>query len=249
MRRRHEGPSGSQSEQQDMEGMSGATGSSSEVPGSAGGGMEDAGGTRYQQPGYEPSSVPSQATTSYGRGTAPAPSGEYGRSGYGRATPSRHGSALAILAGTLAFLEGLAFVIRSGFYPVAPGYAYRWTLHGWGWVLLILGALLIAGGVSHLLGIKGSRYFTAVIAVVTAVVAFITLVYSIIWGIIVLAVCAFAAHALLSHRGTEERYPAGQGTMGYGAGDETRGTMSQGEESGSRGRHSHRVLAGRGPVP
>jgi hypothetical protein len=250
MRRRQEGPSGSQSEPEDMGRMSGATGSSSEVPGSTGGamgpsgtGMQDTGGTTHQQPGAR-----TPATTSYGRGTAPAPSGVYEKPGYGRPTPSRHGSALAILAGTLAFLEGLAFVIRSPFYPTAPGYAYRWTLHGWGWVLLILGALLIAGGVSHLLGIKGSRHFTAVIAVVTAVVAFITLIYSIIWGIIVLAVSAFAAHSLLSHRGTEERYAADQGGMGYGAGGESYGGMGQGEEAASRGRHSHRVLAtGRGP--
>jgi hypothetical protein len=231
MRRRHEGPR-SQAEPQDMDRVTGATGSDDDQPGSGratgatGTGMQDT-GTAYQ-PGAR-----TETAGGYGRGTAPAPPAEYRRPGYdGMPSHSRHGAALSILAGSLAFLEGLAFVIRSHFYRGLPGYAYRWTLHGWGWVLLILGVLLFAGGVSHLLGIKGSRHFAAIVAVITAVVAFITLFYSIVWGIVVLAACGFAAHSLLSDRGMRERDAAGPGSGSYGAG---------GEEAMRRGERSHRV--------
>jgi hypothetical protein len=194
MRRRQEGPEGSQPEPKETERVTGATGSGNDLPSSTVG------------------------ATGYGRGTAPAaPANDRRASYYGRPASSRHGSALSILAGSLAFLEGLAFIIRSHFYPGLAGYAYRWSLHGWGWVLLILGALLFAGGVSHLLGIKGSRHFAAVIAVITAVVAFITLFYSIIWGIVVLAASGFAAHSLLSDSGREDRGAAGTAGEGYGA--------------------------------
>ena len=205
MRRRPHGSAGSESEPQDTERV---TSSSSDLPRSGG--------------------TATGATTSYGQGTVPAPRADYRTSGYDRGpATSRHGSALSILAGSLAFLEGLAFVIRSHYYRGLPGYAYRWTIHGWGWVLLILGALLVAGGVSHLLGIKGSRHFTAAVAVITAVVAFITLFYSIIWGIVVLAACGFAAHSLLSDRGLERRNDAGTGPGGYGSRGESYQGMSE----------------------
>jgi hypothetical protein len=201
-----------------MERMAGSAGSAGEVPRSTGGmtgatstGTPDTGSTGYQQPGTR-----TQATAEYGE-----------------RAPSLRGAALSILAGALAFLEGLAYVIRSHYYHTLPGYAYRWTLHGWGWVLLILGAILFAAGVSNLLGIKGSRQFAAAMAVITAVVAFLTIFYSFVWGIVVVAACAFAAANLLSDRGTEERYPA---EMDYGAGGQGR----EREEAMSRGPGSHR---------
>jgi hypothetical protein len=228
MRRRQEGPAGSQPEARDM-GRAAASGSGNDLPGSTSSaadatsaGMQDT-GTPYQQSGAR-----TGTTGAYGQGTAVAPSADDRRSSYyGRSASSRHGAALSILAGSLAFLEGLAFVIRSHFYHGLPGYAYRWSLHGWGWVLLILGALLFAAGVCHFLEIKGSRHFAAAIAVITAVVAFITLFYSIVWGIVVLAACGFAAHSLLSDRRAEERDAAG--TAGsYGDGGESYRGMRRG---------------------
>jgi len=169
--------------------------------------MQDTG--TYQQQGY-------QQQPGYQEPARPA---DYGT--YGQRTPSRRGAALSILAGALAFLMGLAFVIRASFYHAAvAGYAYRWTVHGWGWVLLILGAILVAGGVSNLLGIKGSRQFTAAVAVITAVIAFINIFYSVVWSIVVVAACAFAAHDLLSGRGTDD----GGDAAGYG---DSYGGMSQ----------------------
>lgn len=216
MRRRDEDPSGSQPEQESMERMSGSTG---RTTGASSTGMQDTGA--YQQPGYQQS-----------RYQEPARPADYGTSGYGRLASTRRGASLSILAGALAFLMGLAFVIRAGFYHAGvAGYAYRWTLHGWGWVLLVLGAVLIAGGVSILLGIKGSRQVTAGIAVITAVIAFLTIFYSLVWSIVVVAACAFAVHDLLSGRGTDD----GADATGYGA---SYGGMSQREreEAGSHRR-------------
>jgi hypothetical protein len=247
MRRRH-GSQGSQPEQQDM-GATGASGSGNVQPSSTGS-STGATSSSMQDTSYQQTSTQQQTTGSYGQGTAPASQGGYRESpqaGYDTSgesrlsTISRHGGSLSVLAGTLAFLEGLAFVIRTSFYRGLPGYAYRWTLHGWGWTLLILGALLFAAGVSHLLGIKGSRHVAAALAVITAVVAFITIFYSIIWGIIVVAASGFAAHSLLSDR-SEERYQAG---YGYGAGGEGYQGMRQGDEAMmSQGQRSgsHRML-------
>lgn len=169
----------------------------------------------------------------------PARPADYSTYGYDRPKPSRSGAALSILAGALAFLEGLAFVIRASYYHTLPGYAYRWNLHGWGWVLLVLGALLFAGGVSNYLGIKGSRQFAAALAVITAVVAFLVIFYSVVWSIVVVVACAFAAYSLLNDRDMEERADS----MGYGAGAAA-SDMSRGGERESamgQGQRSHRM--------
>lgn len=250
MRRRQE-PSGSQPEPQDTERMAGSPGAGSDVQGSTGSttgatstGMQDTRGTTYQQQGTYQQGSGTQATTRQAQGQAPASSGQYGTSGDVREPMSRHGSALAILAGALAFLEGLAFVIRAHYYHTLPGYPYRWGLHGWGWTLLILGALLIGGGVAHLLKLPFSRHFAATVAILTAVVAFLTLFYSVVWGIIVIAACGFAAHSLLSRSGVEGRYPADTGNMGYGAPDQSyeyqgTGQGGTGQEAMSGGKRSH----------
>lgn len=233
MRRRQEGPGDNRPESQDMERDTGATGSGSYAQSSTGAtstGMPESGGT-YQQQGSQ------GGTTGYGRGTAPQ--GGYGTprgSGYyGQPPISRHGGGLAILAGSLAFLQGLAYVIRSHYFRFhVTGYAYSWNLHGWGWTLLILGALLFAGGVSTLLGLKGSREVAGAIAVILAVVAFITIFYSFIWGIAVLAASGFAASSLLMHR---EDYGVGAGGAGYGAA----GQGYQGEDvMAGQGQSTHR---------
>ncbi len=221
-----------------------------------GGSYQQQGGTYQQGATYQqPAGSYQQGGTYQQQGGQMEPYGrgqDYGTSGdYGRPTPSRHGAGLAILAGSLAFLEGLAFVIRGHYYRyTVAGYAYRWTLHGWGWVLLILGAILVAAGVSHLLGIKGSRHFAAAVAVITAVVAFLTIFYSVIWGILVLAVSAFAAHALLSQR-DDERYGAGGGSAGYGgsAGQQSYQGTSQRDEAMAGQGGSHRRMLGASCLP
>jgi len=236
--------------------MSGTPGSSGQVStGSTSGatstGMQNTGSTTYQQQGYPPQQgypqqqgyqqqvTGAQTRTDYGQGAAPARPAAYGGTDYGRERTSRHGAALSILAGALAFLEGLAFAIRSHSYVSGVGYVYRWHLNDWGWVLMILGALLIAAGVCHLLGIKGSRHFAAGVAVLTAVVAFLTLFYSVIWGIVVLAASGFAAHSLLSGRDME--HPAGTGPGAYDTGQNYGG---QNYGSGQGGTYEQPVSGG-----
>jgi amino acid transporter len=245
MRRRNDGPAGSQPESQDVERSSSATGSgtyTTSSSGATGSTMQEQGGT-YQQSGPPQQGGYQQSGARAGsQGTAPAPQGGYGTSGsgyYDRQPISRHGGGLAILAGSLAFLEGLAFVIRGHyFHYTVGGYAYSWNLHGWGWTLLILGAILFAGGVSTLLGLRGSREVAGGIAVILAVVAFITIFYSFIWGVVVLAASGFAASSLLMHRsdyvaGGRQVYPQqvypqqGYPPQGY-QGDDTMAGQGQG---------------------
>ncbi len=122
------------------------------------------------------------------------------------------GGVLSMLAGLLAFFAGLALVVRSSFYTSLPGYAYRWTIHGWGWTLLVLGVLLFAAGATYLLGMSFGRIAGAGLAVLTAIAGFLALAYSPIWGILIVALSVAAIWGLL------RRDPADYADGGYGAG-------------------------------
>jgi hypothetical protein len=107
------------------------------------------------------------------------------------------GGSMAILAGLLAFLGGLAVVVRPHFYHVGSAYAYAWTGRGWGIVLLVLGALLFAAGAAALLGIPAARPVGVGLAVLTGIAGFLWLVYSPVWGIVIVALSVFAIWGLL----------------------------------------------------
>jgi hypothetical protein len=135
-------------------------------------------------------------TASYERG--PAPSAEWRTAGQHRASSgTAMGGVLSVVAGLLAFLAGLAFVVRPRFYPTVTGYAYHWTGTGWGWVLLALGIALFAAGASVLLGITAARPVAAGLAVLTAIAGFMFLVYSPFTGIVLVALSVFAIWGLL----------------------------------------------------
>jgi hypothetical protein len=136
-------------------------------------------------------------TASYERG--PAPSAEWRTSGQGQRATSGNaiGGVLSVVAGLLAFLSGLAFVVRPRFYPTLAGYAYHWTGTGWGWVLLALGIVLFAAGASVLLGIAAARPVAAGLAVLTAIAGFMFLVYSPFTGVVLVALSVFAIWGLL----------------------------------------------------
>jgi hypothetical protein len=105
---------------------------------------------------------------------------------------------LLILNGIWGFLVGLSAIIRGGFFVVHNGYAYHWSIHGWGWLQLILGCVLFAAGVSVLLGMLWARIVGAVLAGFSAIASFMFIPYYPLWSIVVIAVDLFIVWALLS---------------------------------------------------
>jgi hypothetical protein len=171
-------------------------------------------------------------TTSYARGTGTSAS--YGQSRSGASAGAGGiglGGVISMVAGLLAFFTGLAAVVRQSFFTSLPGYAYRWNVHGWGWVLLVLGVLLFAAGAVHLLGMGFGKLAAVGLAVLTAVAGFLFLPYSPIWGTIVVALSALAIWACLrddssaraANSGAESGY--GESSMG-GTGSMSSGTTT-----------------------
>lgn len=128
------------------------------------------------------------------------------RSGAGAAAGSILAGVLMIIGGAIAFLNGLAMVIRGGsFYTNNPAYYYHWSTSGWGYITLVLGGLVFLTGVCVLLGMFWARAVGVLIVALSAIAHFLTIPYYPLWSIVMIAFDAFIIWALCAPR-RSDRY-------------------------------------------
>ena len=156
--------------------------------------------------GYETAAGSSPATAS---NTAPGARREgaaYPEAGYERGYGGGGGmseaggtilaATLMILSGLWGFFVGLTAIIKQSFFVSTPNYTYQFTVHGWGWVHLILGVVVFAAGVCVLLGQTWAKALGIVLAVFSGIANFLFLPYYPLWAIIVIAIDVFIVWAL-----------------------------------------------------
>ena len=144
--------------------------------------------------------------TGYEQAGGHAPAAEHApvaerRGGAGAFAGAVLAGVLMMLTGLYGFLAGLAMVLRAPFFVYHGGYLYVWSTHGWGWVELILGAVVFAAGACVLLGMVWARVVGVMLAVLSAVASFMVLPYYPIWSIIGIAVDLFIIWALVAYGG------------------------------------------------
>ncbi len=105
---------------------------------------------------------------------------------------------LMILSGLWSFFVGLTGVIKSSFFVTVPNYTFDFSIHGWGWTHLIIGAVVFAAGVCLLLGMMWARVVGIVLAVISGIANFLFLPYYPLWSIVVIALDVFIIWALAS---------------------------------------------------
>jgi len=109
-------------------------------------------------------------------------------------------AAFMMIGGLFDFFEGLAALIRGQFFVVLPNYAFSISVTGWGWLHLIMGALVFATGAALLTDHLWARIAGVVIASASAVMNFVMLPYYPLWGFLIIALDIFIVWALLSPR-------------------------------------------------
>lgn len=110
---------------------------------------------------------------------------------------------LMILSGLWSFFVGLVAIIKQGFYHPETNYTFQFTVHGWGWIHLILGIVVFAAGACVLLGQTWAKVVGIVLAVFSGIANFLFLPYYPLWSIIVIAIDVFIVWALatgIGHR-------------------------------------------------
>jgi hypothetical protein len=109
-------------------------------------------------------------------------------------------AAFMMVAGLFDFFSGLAALIRGSFFVTLPHYAFSISIHGWGWLHLIMGAVVFVVGAALLTDHLWARIAGVVIASLSAVMNFVLLPYQPLWAVIVIALDIFIVWALLSPR-------------------------------------------------
>jgi hypothetical protein len=116
-------------------------------------------------------------------------------------SPARAGgtllaAALMFFSGLVTFFYGIVELIQGAFFTSPVNYVFYFSPVGRGITELVFGALIVAAGVSLLLGMTWARIAGVVIAVISAVGNFVLLPYYPVWSVILIALNVFIIWAL-----------------------------------------------------
>ncbi|MGC0328671.1 hypothetical protein RKD23_001661 [Streptomyces sp. SAI-170] len=107
---------------------------------------------------------------------------------------------LMLCNGVLAVLQGIAAVADDDVYARIGSYVYELDLTGWGWIHIILGALVAATGAGLLKAAPWARFAGILFASLSLVAQFLFLPYAPVWAVIMMAIDVFVIWALASHQ-------------------------------------------------
>jgi hypothetical protein len=157
-------------------------------------------GAGTQAPGGTGSAA--EADTSYqGTGYLAVPGGDMtgAQSGF-----TVLAATLMILSGLWSFFVGLTAVLKQSFFVAQSNYTFQWSVHGWGWLHLVLGIVVLAAGASVLLGQTWAKALGIVLAVCSGLSYFLFLPYYPVWSIVMIGVDVFVIGALALSIGRHE---------------------------------------------
>jgi len=106
---------------------------------------------------------------------------------------------MMIILGVFGALEGLAAIVKSGFYHVPPNYYINLNAKGWGWIHLIIGIVIVLAGLSLFRGSTWARVVGIFLASVAAISNFLFIPFYPIWSLVIIAICVFVIWALAAH--------------------------------------------------
>ena len=106
---------------------------------------------------------------------------------------------MMIVLGIFGALEGLAAIVKSGFYHVPPNYYITVNAKGWGWIHLIIGIVVVLAGFALFSGAAWARVVGIIMAFVSAIANFLFIPFYPIWSLLIIAIDVFVIWALAAH--------------------------------------------------
>jgi hypothetical protein len=101
------------------------------------------------------------------------------------------GAVMMVIIGLFQFFAGLAAVVDDDFYVVTPSYAFDLDVAAWGWIHLILGAVMVAAGYALFSRKTWGAVVAVALASLSAVLNFLFIPYYPFWAILVIALDVF----------------------------------------------------------
>jgi hypothetical protein len=113
---------------------------------------------------------------------------------------------LLLIAGTLNVIYGIAAIGDASFFVDNTRYVFS-SLHTWGWITVILGAVQIGGGLSLLAGNTFGRVIGLIAASLGAIGSLLAVGGAFpFWSLGIFALCVICIHGLIVY-GEEEPTP------------------------------------------
>lgn len=95
--------------------------------------------------------------------------------------------AVMLMAGIFQAFAGIAAIFNDEFFVVGPHYTYDIDVTAWGWIHLILGAIVAFAGISVYSGALWARTVGIVLAILSAVSNFFFIPYYPVWAVLIIA--------------------------------------------------------------
>jgi hypothetical protein len=103
---------------------------------------------------------------------------------------------MMIIAGVFELIAGLVALFENEVYVAGARYVFAFDLTTWGWIHLLVGALVAAAGIGVLSGQLWGRIVGITMAIVSALANFVFIPYYPIWSLLVIALDVFVIWAL-----------------------------------------------------
>ena len=106
---------------------------------------------------------------------------------------------MMIVLGVMQVIQGAVALFNDDFYVVGQEWVFEFDLTTWGWIHLLVGALLAVAGFFVFQGALWARLVGIAVAAVSIVLNFMWLPYYPIWSLLIIALDVFVIWALTVH--------------------------------------------------
>ncbi|MCP2321452.1 hypothetical protein APR12_006844 [Nocardia amikacinitolerans] len=114
------------------------------------------------------------------------------------------GAAILLLTvGVLQILEGISAVVDDELFVVGPEYVYQFDISTWGWIHIVIGAILVICAIGLMTGSTWGRIAAIVIAAIAIIANFASLPYYPYWSILIIALSIVVIWAVSTWRTDE----------------------------------------------
>ncbi|MEU2303869.1 DUF7144 family membrane protein [Streptomyces misionensis] len=103
---------------------------------------------------------------------------------------------MLLLTGILDIFRGIMGIARDDVFLATRSYVFQFSLTGWGWVHLVLGAVAVVIGLGLMRVSAWARAGGVVIAALIIIANFLSLPYYPVWSIVMIALAGFTIWAL-----------------------------------------------------
>jgi hypothetical protein len=107
---------------------------------------------------------------------------------------------MMVIGGVMGVLAGLSAIFHDQVFVTTPTYTYAFDLTTWGWVHLVVGAVLAFAGISVVQGATWARMVGIGVAGLSMLANFAFLPYYPLWAILLIAIDVVVIWALATYR-------------------------------------------------